>query len=819
MHSIRISWLAGFVASTFISGNTLAGEYFEPGLLQKLSDGTTITDTSLLSQGAQPPGTYRVHINVNGREASVTSIRFELNNEKQLIPCFTFQMYQKMGVDMSKVDTKAEDNEIKQHCAPIEEQVPGVTSLFDFSTLKLDITIPQAILRDENTHGVPVEEWDDGIPALITQYQLSGQQYVGHHSDTPDSVFANLSNGINIGRWRYRNNATFNNEDGWQNISNYVETAIRSLKAELTLGDSSTPSDIFDSLLVRGIQLSSDDDMLPDQLTGFAPIIRGIAKSNAQVTIRDNGYVIYQRSVPPGPFVISDLSSVSNGGKLEVTVTEADGSETRSTVSYSNVPQLLRTGQFKYSLAAGKFLSRDNAVMDKPEISQITLSYGLPLNITLYGGNQYREQFNAFTAGFGIDLQRLGGFAIDNTHSHARRGNSPNYTGDMVRLTWRNNIPESDTQIQLDSRYYQHDYLSFSDWANTEDLFQNSRKRREYNLTLNQGLVEGNSLYATLNRTENVNNGVSRSWQVGWSSGWKRLSFSLAWSMTRNEGNAEWDKQLAFTLTLPMSQWLPTSQPILNYTATSGMKGDMSHQIGINGNVGERRDLSWNSQVSYSSQHGESDTQSGAFGLDYQGTYGDINASYHIDRQQYLSWNASGSIVAHQDGITAGRFSNNSLALVAIPGASEVALEGGQNIATDWRGYAIVPDLQSYRRRSLSIDTRASKERDFVSTSVDLVPTKDAIVLAPFTAIQGRKAVMTVNYQGSVLPFGTLARIEGNDTTFYVGDMGQVYLNAAPERGNVIFSWGDNQSCKAPFALPAKGSTKMPIAMLTVTCQ
>lgn len=819
MLNTRIKCLALVVASAMTSRPIMAGEYFDPGLLQNVNGGATIGDTSLLSQGYQPPGTYRVHIDVNGKSVLFSSVRFELNKDKQLTPCLSFEMYQKLGVDMSKVDSKFEDNALKDACVPMEEQVPGTKASFDFSTLKLDIAIPQTVLRDESEQGVPVEEWDDGIPALISQYQLSGQQYISHGADTDDSVFANLTNGVNIGRWRYRNNATLSNDEGWKNISSYVETAVRSLKGELTLGDASTPSDVFDSLLVRGIQLSSDDDMIPDQLTGFAPIIRGIAKSNAQVTIRDNGYVIYQRNVPPGPFVISDLSSVSNGGKLDVTVTEADGSESRSTVAYSNVPQLLRKGQLKYSMVVGHFLSNDNAVINKPEVAQLTLSYGLPLNTTLYGGSQYQDQFKAFSAGLGFDLQRLGGVALDVTQSHARRGNSPEYTGEMVRLTYRNSIPESDTQIQLDNRYYQHDYLSFNDWANAEDLFEDTRKRREYSLSLNQGITSEHSLYATLSRTENADNSVSRSWQLGWSGAWKLMSFSLAWSMTRNDGEPEWDKQLALTVSMPLGEWFPASQPMVNYTATSGLKGDLSHQIGVNGKIGDRQDLNWNSQLSWASQQDQSDTQSGSFGLDYQGKYGDLSATYNADRNQSVSWNASGSVVAHRHGITAGRFSNSSLALVAMPGAADIPLDGGQNIATDWRGYAIVPDLQSYQRNSLSIDSHASKDVDFVSTATQVVPTKDAIVLAQFNAISGRKVVMTVKHNGEVLPFGSRARIKGSDDVYYVGDMGQVYINTAPDSGEVNFSWGEKQSCTVSFTLPPQEGAKLPVAMLDVDCR
>ncbi|WP_312983287.1 fimbria/pilus outer membrane usher protein [Atlantibacter sp.] len=818
MRSPTKTWLTSLAVTAACVQTALAGEYFDPGLLQAVNGNAAIADTRALSQGFQPAGIYRVHVNVNDQSVMVSDVRFEADNKKQLVACLSYQDYQKLGVDMSKLNAKAEDNALKNTCLPIEEQVPGSKSNFDFSKLQLDISLPQTVLRDETLTGVPVEEWDDGIPALISMYQLSGQQYITHHGDTADSIYANLTNGFNLGRWRYRNNSTMSKEDGWKNITNYVETAVRSLKGELTFGDASTPSDVFDSVMVRGAQLSSDDDMIPDQLTGFAPLIRGIAKSNARVTVRENGNVIYQRSVPPGPFVISDLSSVSNGGKLDVTITEADGSESHSTISYSNVPQLLRTGQIKYSLVAGRYLSGDNAVEKDPDIVQATLSWGLPLNTTLYGGSQYHERYQAYSLGLGFDLQRAGGIALDVTRSNSRRRASQENSGEMLRLTYRNSIPETDTQIQIDSRYYLNDYLSFNDWAESHELFDDSTKRREYNMTINQSITSEHSFFATVSRSENADSSVSRMWQLGWNGAWRSASFSLAYSMTRDNGAAEWDKQLALTLSIPFSEMFPNAQPMVNMTTMSGLKDDVSQQVGITGRVGDRQDLTWNTQVSYAHQNGQDDTKSGSAGLNYQGRYGDMDATWYTGDNQYLSWNASGNIIAHRHGITAGRYSSGSQALVAIPGAPDVVLDSGQHTITDSRGYAIAPDLRAYHRNPLRVDTQTSKQVDFTSTATQVVPTKDAVVLAQFTAITGHKMVLTVKHNGEYLPFGARARIEGNDATYYVGDQGQVYLNAAPEKGTVTFDWGEKQQCAAPFIIPASDTT-LPLALLSVNCQ
>lgn len=62
--------------SVMLSEKVFAAEYFDPGLLQSANGNTVINDTSLLSQGVQPAGTYRVQIKVNGNPSLVSDVRF-----------------------------------------------------------------------------------------------------------------------------------------------------------------------------------------------------------------------------------------------------------------------------------------------------------------------------------------------------------------------------------------------------------------------------------------------------------------------------------------------------------------------------------------------------------------------------------------------------------------------------------------------------------------------------------------------------------------------------------------------------------------------
>ena len=94
---------------------------------------------------------------------------------------------------------------------------------------------------------------------------------------------------------------------------------------------------MFDAVGLRGLALKTDDNMLPASLSGYAPEVRGIARSNATVTVRQNGNIIYQTSVPPGAFVLKDLYPTSSGA-IRGHDPENDGSQTQYTLPYASVP-------------------------------------------------------------------------------------------------------------------------------------------------------------------------------------------------------------------------------------------------------------------------------------------------------------------------------------------------------------------------------------------------------------------------------------------------------------------------------------------------
>lgn len=115
--------------------------------------------------------------------------------------------------------------------------------------------------------------------------------------------------------------------------------------------------------------------MLPDSMNGFAPIVRGVAKSNAVVTIRQNGYMIYQSAVPQGPFALTDLNTTSSGGDLDVTIKEEDGSEQHFVQPYASLAILRREGQTDVDISVGEYRN-DNRF--SPDVMQAQMLRGMP---------------------------------------------------------------------------------------------------------------------------------------------------------------------------------------------------------------------------------------------------------------------------------------------------------------------------------------------------------------------------------------------------------------------------------------------------------
>ncbi len=401
--------------------------YFNPRFLA--DDPAAVADLSGFANGQEvPPGTYRVDIYLNDGFMTTRDITFNSSeNDRSLVPCLTRGQLAGMGVNTTSIEgigALASDA-----CVPLTETIKDATTRFDVGLQRLYLTVPQAFMGNRARGYIPPELWDHGINAGLLNYNFTGNNVHNDIGGSSNYAYLNLQSGLNLGAWRLRDNTT------WSYSSS---------------GSSSTNENkwVFDGINFRGAQLASDDNMLPDSQKGFAPVIHGIARGTAQVSVKQNGYEIYQSTVPPGPFTINDLYSAGNGGDLQVTIKEADGSSQVFTVPYSSVPVLQRESHTRYAVTAGEYRS-GNDRQDKPKFFQSTVMRGLPAGWTLYGGTQLADRYRAFNLGVGKNMGELGALSLDITQANATLPDDSEHQGQSVRFLYNKSLTDTGTNIQL----------------------------------------------------------------------------------------------------------------------------------------------------------------------------------------------------------------------------------------------------------------------------------------------------------------------------------------------------------------------------------
>lgn len=833
----RLALLVTCQIAMLMSGTGLANAagYFNPALLEIDNPNQGNADLSIFEDGAvQPPGTYRVDIYLNGMEVDSRDVKFVLatdaSGKQSLQPCLSGELLQNMGVRIGMFRSlKASDE-----CADFTGAIAKSSADFRFNQQRLDLSIPQAALSSQARGYVSPDKWDSGIPALLMNYSFSGANTDARNSDGSDSdtYYLNLRSGANLGAWRLRNYSTWNRDskgnEHWDSINTYLQRDIQILRAQLTLGDSNSPTDIFDTVPFRGVQLASDDDMLPDSMKGYSPVVRGIAQSNAQVTIRQNGYVIYQSYVPAGAFAISDLYPTAGSGDLNVTIIEADGTERTMVVPFASVPVLQREGHLKYSITSGQYRSYNDDV-EKTMFTQGTAIYGLPHGVTIYGGAQAASKYQSLAMGFGKNLGIIGALSADITQAWAKQEHMAKDSGQSYRLRYGKSFVETGTNFSLASyRYSTSGFYTLQEALDSYaggNNYSSDHKKSRAELTLSQNLwKEGGALSLNLVKEEYWNNNRStESAGVGYNNSWKGIAYGINYTYNRNGLDSRnkrtyyTDQIVAVNVSVSLDQWLPGSYA--TYNLNSSENGNTSQNIGLSGTALPDNNLNYSISQGYTSQ-GEG--ANGYASADYKGGYGEVNVGYGYDRsQQRMDYGLQGGILLHENGVTLSQPLSETVALVKAPGADDVSITSNTGVKTDWRGYAVVPYVTAYRRNQISLDTATLPDDvDMTLTSASVIPTRGAVVRADFNPNVGQRALMTlIRANGEAVPFGaTVSREDDkkNDGSI-VGDGGQVYLSGMSDSGTLKVTWGSraDQTCRVSYSV----STTPGIQLINGDCR
>lgn len=764
----------------------------------------------LLSANRVLPGNYRVDLYSNEVLVGRRDVDFMRNKRTGRVEaCLTFDLLNQLGIDLSKLQAKGTyDPQVPQACYDLPVLIEQATVRYDPSRLRLATSVPQSSIQKGLRGFVDSALWDEGVSAAFINYQFNtGRNDRGNGVLVSNNL--GLRNGINLFGWRLRNESNLSSGTGRPNTftsnRSYLQHDVTAIKGQFSAGDIFSDADVFDSVRYRGLKLASDDGMRADSERGYAPVIRGVAQSNATVEIRQNNYVLYTNNVPPGPFEISDIYPSGSNGDLEVTVIEADGTRHTTRQAFASLPIMVREGQLKYSVSAGQYNSNDDAERT-PKMLSGTLTYGLSSNLTGLIGVQTSDGFSAVALGIGKNTA-LGAVSLDLTHSSSRNGEIST-NGDSVRALYAKTFTGTDTSFTLAAyRYSTEGYRTLTEHvqaqsADADRPVVGSKTRTD--LTINQSLGRDRTLgnvYLNASDQRYWDRGGSQSFSAGYSNNWGDLTYNLGVSHTQDlgyRGDSRKDTQMSLSLSFPLGRQ-PRSPRA--FVSTTSQKSGSTTQAGINGYVPGTED------TFYSVQGGNSSNgNSGSLNLNTRTSMADVNFGYS-QGSGYTSQNlnVAGSVVAHGGGINLGQTVSETFALVEVPGVKGAKVASYSGVTTGRNGYAVIPSVQPYRVNWISLDTRdLGGDVDFDNASQQRVPRRGAIVKARYVGKSGRRVMFELfDAQHQPLPFGASLEDASGKQLSISDPSGKALALVEDDEGVLTIKWGDKQ-CHAPYSLPVK---------------
>ncbi|WP_369311262.1 fimbria/pilus outer membrane usher protein [Providencia rettgeri] len=832
----KYSFISTIILSLFMSDFASADVgniEFETRALE-LGDKTNINLSNFTRSDYLPSGVYALTLELNNRE--IESENFDIIEDKDNSQiCFKKSTIEKFELKESYfkkiILNTANEN---PNCILINGY-EGISARVDREKSILLVTVPQLLLKYSDPDWPPPSQWDDGIAGVLLDYTLNGNLFNSRDGSSTKDISSYGTAGINYGAWRFRTNYnaslyTSDDRSDKHEINTsavYITRALKTIGANLAIGKKYFLSDVFDSIDYQGFEIISDNRMLPPALRGYAPRLSGVAKTNAKVIVTRAGSIIYEKNVPPGPFVIEDLNDTTSG-VLKMIVREENGQEEVSTIETSNIPFLTRSGHIRYKTMMGKMEGNYGGEKIKLIISEVSL--GILSKISLFGGATVTDRnYHAINTGIGYDMGLFGALSVDITHANALIQRD-RWTGQSYRLNYSKVFDSIDSQITFAGyRFSDEHYLSLNNMANMLSSPTSTITNKEsYNIVASKSFRDlGFSINAIYNK-QTFWQGISDSNTYGLSISksfdidkLKNINAYLSINRTEYISNMTSQKQkannsiyLSFSIPLSTSEYINAGSQISN--------GDLSPSITYSNNK------DWNNIWSIGASSAtpnfyDSSNFNGNIQMNRNAYNASVNGSVGPN-SYYLAGSIKSGITAtmHGVGIHRDGYSGNTRLVIDTDGIEGVYIgsqgsNNAQNVVTNSQGIAVLNDIPDYYRTDFTIDTnKLPNDIESNNPNIQMVFTQGAIGYRKLNLYRGIKMfIKLTDSQGNVIPFGSIIYDEQEKRQVaVVGEKGEVYLSGVSPKS--ILTTLDSEKKKCNFSLTNTNSSLS--SFISVTC-
>lgn len=767
-----------------------------------------VVDVNRFSHGDFiPAGEYEADIYVNSQFKGNATLRY-VEHEQRTILCLTPEL--ETVLDLKPEAYHAVPNG-EQACIAIQDRVKG-HARFNLGQFRFDLTIPQALVVQRPRGWISPNQWQEGVPSAFVNYDVNHYRYHPSASASSDNTYLGIQSGVNLLGWAIRHSGSKefyrtgngSSEQSSYNINDlYAKRGFAAIQGEVSVGDFGNGGQLIEGMPIRGVSVSSDTRMLPYSQQGYAPVIQGIANSNAKVTIRQAKQIIYQTTVPAGPFIIDDLYPSGYVGDLEVEITEANGQSRKFTVPYASVAHLIRQGQWRYQVAAGRY--RNGRYVSKQNLAQASLQYGLTNSVTLNSAVQWSRHYRSLLSGAAINTP-IGAFSADITYAIA---DLPQFVerkkGYTAHANYSVSLPNTDTSLSLAAyRYSSRHYYSLRDtlWSNEQPLYLEnldvltSRLKNQLQLVVNQRLGDKlGTLYLSGSTNTYWNTkGRQHQYQLSYANNYKLLSYQVGYSQTYFTEDKRTDKQVYLSLSAPLG----TEDYAPSYSTSFNIGNSQSSSHSISGSLGKAHQ--WN--YGLSTQLAKKGSHSLSANLGYQHPYASLRSTFGMDNRgnKQSSFSMSGAVVAHPKGITLSQNVSDNFAIIHAKGAEGAKVFGTYGAEIDRFGNAIVPHLSPYEINTVGVDPSGIPVNvELSATHQEWVPKSGSSLMVNLEAKRNSMILFDLQLpDGSLPPMAAEAFDQDKKLVGYVVQGGRLFAgNLTKNKGtlNVVWESGDQGRC------------------------
>ncbi|MGE8150672.1 fimbria/pilus outer membrane usher protein [Pseudomonas vancouverensis] len=762
------TWADDLLLATF-DQNTLLQRGIDPALASSLMQAPRFT-----------AGRHPVTLSVNGQRHGRVDVAF---NRKGAL-CFDRPLLD--AANLNVPDRRLDDGPCHDFLAAAPQTVIDP----DPANLALSLIVPTDAIRPTNRD---FSGYQTGGIAGMLNYDVTGLHSV-YGDQSSRYASANTELGFNAGDWIVRSRQVQTWQDDVSHtthIAAYAQRTFASLETVLQAGQINLYNPVLAGAQITGVQVLNEQAL---QIEGQSAVIEGIANSQAQVEVRQNGSLIHSTVVPAGPFALTNVRRLNTRSDVEVTIKEADGSQRSFTVPAAMLGIGLPAPG--YSLGAGQVRNIGDEQGSDPWVISAGWSGAIHPQVLLSAGLTGAEDYRA--AGAGLGFQPSPDTQVQTTLTGADASGRQSSRGLQADLSLSQRWSER-WAFNAGTSYRTLGYRELEDavFDNTSDDSK-SRYRDQQSAGLSWSHPWMGAFSAGFSQSNSFDGQNSSRALASWGTniGGVSVSATAEWQVSGANRN---DDSVYVNLSIPLGE----NRRARTWVRSSA--GEYRSGMGLSEQINDQ--LAYRVGVEHDTRDRQVQTTAGVSMLP---RYTQLDLNYtrsDADRSSYQA-SARGAAVLHGGGLTLSPYPvSDTFALLSVGDmdAIKVSTPSGP-VWTDWQGQAVVPQLSAYGRSPVEVDTKTLPRNADISNGLAVISAgRGAVHKVEFGVSKTRRALLKVTTgSGAPLPRGAAVNAADGEFVTLVQEGGLVFLPNVLEIPVLWVSAPGMERCELRFGLPVE---------------